>query len=472
MTETVEPWLTRDEGKLAYYRDDPYFWEGWASYVACRPVGDVLRRLTFLLVKPETIVGRRVEPILEFLRSGGYRIIGTWPVRMGRHEARGVWRYTLNTVPIAHIRALEMLVTAGELFLVGIDHELASGEASAADLLSRSKGSSAHPDVRGTLRERLGRPAFMLNFVHAPDEPADVLRELAVLCDAAQQEQIITAMLAAGQWSPAQFEAAAREAASIMTSRYACSPAHDLDIAATLRRMRARLRDGNLQPEARAAIELGETSPDRALEVVRSLADATELPHWDRIVTAAHLVDGLRTGRSPMIRLGPAHEREQRDGFQPEPQLRRRVAASALEDRELPADGLLHGGPQHQGERAVDVRGDLLVYSACPQVKAGTVVKADRRCGQAASQPYFRDADQVARQRHELTELFRVITRAAVSGRCPTAQFHRLARSPGGIGRGDIHVCAARLAPAVPEREPGFFARNIRHEFVDALVGA
>lgn len=472
MTETVEPWLTRDEGKLAYYRDDPYFWEGWASYVACRPVGDVLRRLTFLLVKPETIVGRRVEPILEFLRSGGYRIIGTWPVRMGRHEARGVWRYTLNTVPIAHIRALEMLVTAGELFLVGIDHELASGEASAADLLSRSKGSSAHPDVRGTLRERLGRPAFMLNFVHAPDEPADVLRELAVLCDAAQQEQIITAMLAAGQWSPAQFEAAAREAASIMTSRYACSPAHDLDIAATLRRMRARLRDGNLQPEARAAIELGETSPDRALDVVRSLADATELPHWDRIVTAAHLVDGLRTGRSPMIRLGSAHEREQRDGFQPEPQLRRRVAASALEDRELPADGLVHGGPQHQGERAVDVRGDLLVYSACPQVKAGTVVKADRRCGQAASQPYFRDADQVARQRHELTELFRVITRAAVSGRCPTAQFHRLARSPGGIGRGDIHVCAARLAAAVPEREPGFFARNIRHEFVDALVGA
>jgi hypothetical protein len=315
MTETIEPWLTRDEGKLAHYRDDPYFWEGWASYVAGRPVGEALRHLTFLLVKPETIVGRRVTPILEFLRSGGHRIIGIWPVRMGRHETRGLWRYSLNTVPIAHIRALEMLVTAGELFLIGIDHRLASGETSAAELLSRGKGSSAHADTRDTLRERLGCPALMLNFVHAPDEPADVLRELAVLCDAPQQERIIAALLAADRWPPARFEAAAREAAATMTSRYACSPAHDLNVAATLRRMRAGLRDGVLRPEAQAAIDLGETSPEHALAVVRSLADATELPRWDRIVTAAHLVDGLRTGRNPLIGLGPAHEREQRDGF-------------------------------------------------------------------------------------------------------------------------------------------------------------
>lgn len=335
MTQTIEPWLARDERKRAHYQDDPYFWEGWASYLAGGPAGQVLRHLTFLLVKPETIVGRRVAPILEFLRSGGFRIIGTWPVRMGRHEARSLWRYSLNTVPIAHIRALEMLVTAGELFLVGLDHRLARGEASAADLLSRGKGSSAHPGARGTLRERLGCPALMLNFVHAPDEPADVLRELAVLCDAPRQERIIADLLAAGQWPPARFEAAAREAAAIMTSRYASCAAHDLDVDATLRRMRTRLREGapppemrpearpeaprevppEARPEVRAAIERGAAAPEHALDVVRSLAAATEWPRWDRIVTAAYLMDGLRTGRSPLIGLGAAHEREQRDGF-------------------------------------------------------------------------------------------------------------------------------------------------------------
>jgi len=301
VTQTIEPWLTRDERKRAYYRDDPYFWEGQASYLAAKPEREALRHLTFLLVKPEAIVGRRVEPIVEFLRSGGYRIIGTWPVRMGRHEARGLWRYSLNTVPIAHIRALEMLVTSGELFLVGLDHRLASGQASAADLLSRAKGSSAHPDVHGTLRERLGQPALMLNFVHAPDEPADVLRELAVLCDAPRQERIMAGLLAAGQWSPARFAAAEAEAVEIMTSRYASCTAHDLDIAATLGRMRDRLGDTPLGPQARAAIEHGVVTPADALDVMRSLAAATALPRWDRIVTAAHLVDGLRTGRRALV---------------------------------------------------------------------------------------------------------------------------------------------------------------------------
>jgi nucleoside diphosphate kinase len=300
MTQTIESWLTRDERKRALYRDDPYFWEGWASCRAAHPGPAGLRRLTFLLVKPEAIVARRVTPILEFLASGGYRIIGTWPVRLGRHEARALWRYSLNTVPVAHLRALDMLVTAGELFLVGVDHPLVPGEVSAADRLSRAKGSSARPDASGTLRARLGQRALMLNFVHAPDEPADVLRELAVLCDPPRQEQVIAAWLGAGQWPPARFEAAAREAAAIMTARYASCAAHDLDIAATLARMRARL-PGGLGPEARTAVERGATSPEQALDVVRSLAGATDLPRWDRIVTAAYLVDGLRTGRSPLI---------------------------------------------------------------------------------------------------------------------------------------------------------------------------
>lgn len=307
VSEAIEPWLARDEGKRAYYRDDAYFAEGWASFLAARQdrsaAEAVLRHLTFLLVKPEAIAGRRVAPILDFLHEHDYRIIGTWPVRMGRHEARGLWRYQLNVVPIAHTRALEMLVGAGELFLLGIDHRPADGQASAAALLSQSKGSSAAPGA-GTLRDRLRCPTLMLNFAHAPDEPADVLRELAVLCDAHRQQEIFAAMLAAERWPPARFAAAARAAAATMTSRYAGLGDNALDVAATLQRMRASLSDhsaAGLPPAARAAIELGRTSPEQALEVVTALEAATVLPAWDRIVTAAYLVDGLRTGRPPLI---------------------------------------------------------------------------------------------------------------------------------------------------------------------------
>ena len=313
MSQAIEPWLTRDDRKRAVYLDDPYFWEGWASYHAARPTDRALTRLTFLLVKPEAIAGRRVEPILEFVRSAGFLVIGTWPVRMGRHEARNLWRYSLNELPIAHIRALEMLVTAGQLFLVGLSlgrdaclDLVASGQVTAAELLSRAKGSTSRPEAPGTLRQRLGCPALTLNFVHAPDEPADMLRELAVLGDANLQEQVIARLLAARDWPLERFDAMRSEAAAIMTSQYALCPAHDLDVAATFERMRRCLRDRplpTLGPAMRYAIETGTVSPERGLEVIRSLELATELPMWDRVVTAASLVDDLRTGRRPLVEL-------------------------------------------------------------------------------------------------------------------------------------------------------------------------
>ena len=73
MAQPIESWLARDTRKRAHYGDDPYFWEGQAAYLAARPAREALRHLTFLLVKPETIVGRRVEPIVAFLQAGGFR---------------------------------------------------------------------------------------------------------------------------------------------------------------------------------------------------------------------------------------------------------------------------------------------------------------------------------------------------------------------------------------------------------------
>ena len=313
MSQSIEPWLARDDRKRAIFLDDPYFWEGWSLYHAARPPDRALTRLTFLLVKPEAIAGRRVEPILGFVRSAGFLVVGTWPVRMGRHEVRNLWRYSLNELPIAHIRALEMLVTAGQLFLVGLSlgrddclGRVDPGQVTAAELLSRGKGSTSRPEAPGTLRQRLGCPALTLNFVHAPDEPADVLRELAVLGGANLQEQVIDRLLAAGEWPPERFDAMGSEAAAKMTSQYAQCPAHDLDVEATFSRMRRCLRDRPppaLGPAARCAIETGAVSPERALEVVRSLELAAELPMWDRVVTAASLVDDLRTGRRPLVEL-------------------------------------------------------------------------------------------------------------------------------------------------------------------------
>jgi nucleoside diphosphate kinase len=316
-TWTAASWLTKDPSKHEVYCDDPYFSEGWASFLtACsdQPDEAALRHLTFLLIKPEAIVGRRIDAVLDFLSARGFFCIGTWPVRMNRHAARALWRYQINSVPIAHIRALEMGVTAGELFVLGLGHPLAnSGAGSAAELLRRSKGSSSEP-AAGTLRDQLRLPARMLNFAHAPDEPADVLRELAIVCESAgpsaQTLGQVIADLVGGAGRPGIARAAetVRAARTIMTSRYSQIAAHDLDVDATFERMRGYLRDrsrAGLPETTRSAIELGWLPPEHALEIVASLEGADGLPLWDRIVAAAHLTDNLSTGR-PMLVLPPS----------------------------------------------------------------------------------------------------------------------------------------------------------------------
>ncbi|HEX3515451.1 MAG TPA: nucleoside-diphosphate kinase [Trebonia sp.] len=321
MTEAIGPWTAHGARKRALYVDDPYYWEGLAAFrdglAVCSPggrsIGEILSAVTFLLVKPEAIAGRRTGQILEFVQAAGFLVAGGWPVLMGRHETRNLWRYSLNSVPTAHIRALEMLVSAGPLFLLGLRRPPDLGQVprgpSAAELLSAVKGSSSNPDAPATLRRQLGCPALMLNFVHAPDEPADVLRELSVLCEPGLLGRVVRELIAATEWPQARFDAAAREAAATLAAQCALSPPHDLDVLASL----YRLRDdpGSALPAATLqAIRSGRVSEEQALGVVRSLELAEDLPRWDRVVAAAHLVDGLRTGRAPLVGLGRADERE------------------------------------------------------------------------------------------------------------------------------------------------------------------
>jgi nucleoside diphosphate kinase len=318
-TGTVPPWLSRDPRKRIIYQDDLYFWDGWAAFATARsgePDEAVLRHLTFVLIKPEAVVGRRIDPILDFLCAKGFHVAGAWPIHLSRHAVRALWGYQINSTPVAWVHSLELGITSGELFIVGLTHALEHGEANtAAELLRLSKGTSSRPGG-DTLRDRLNCPARMLSFVHAPDEPADVIRELAVLSagpDRIEHQQdahpstlgeVVAALVSAASGPNGRSDVTAQAARSIMASRYGQVAPHDLDVDATFARMRGYLRDGiqpGLSQQTRAAIEQGWLAPERALHVVTSLERAHALPLWDRIVTVAHLTDDFRNGRPMLI---------------------------------------------------------------------------------------------------------------------------------------------------------------------------
>jgi nucleoside diphosphate kinase len=319
-TETVPPWLSRDPRKRAIYQDDLYFWDGWTAFAdACcgEPDEAVLRHLTFVMIKPEAIVGRRIDAILDFVGARGFQVIGAWPVHLSRHAVRALWGYQINCTPLAWAHSLELGVTSGELFVVGLAHALDHGEAStAAELLRLSKGTTSRP-TGDSLRDRLNCPARLLSFVHAPDEPADLIRELAIVCErrdrfedqqrdahAGRLGEVAAALADAVGEPNGRSGAIAQSARTIMTSRYSQVAPHDLDVEATFRRMRGYLRDGiqpGLPQATWAAVEQGWVEPERGLEVVTSLERAHALPLWDRIVTVAHLTDSFRNGRPMLI---------------------------------------------------------------------------------------------------------------------------------------------------------------------------
>ena len=321
-TGTMPSWLSADPHKRAVYQDDLYFWDGWSAFVtACsgEPGEAVLRHRTFVMIKPEAIVGRRVDPILDFLEARGFATAGIWPVRLSRHAVRALWGYQINSTPVAWVRSLELGISSGELFVVGLTHPLAHGEAaSAAELLRLSKGTTSRPGG-DSLRDELNCPARMLSFIHAPDEAADVIRELSILCGgvasspdgpATGLEEVVAAFVGvAGGPNGRPAATVPPTARSVMTARYSRTVPHDLDVAATFQRMSGYLRDGfqpgGLPRETWAAVEQHRVEPEQALRVVTSLERAHALPLWDRIVTVAYLTDSLRNGR-PMLITPPA----------------------------------------------------------------------------------------------------------------------------------------------------------------------
>ncbi|MFG3756480.1 hypothetical protein, partial [Klebsiella pneumoniae] len=108
----------------------------------------------------------------------------------------------------------------------------------------------------GQIRYRLGPDNRLLNFVHAADEPADVLRELGLLFDRAGRRTII-AQLLGGQDAGGALQLVREHA-------YADTPAYDLEPEPALARLR------------HAVARL--VSPDIA---------ALALPHLDGLLTRA-----------------------------------------------------------------------------------------------------------------------------------------------------------------------------------------
>ncbi|MEV6017008.1 MULTISPECIES: nucleoside-diphosphate kinase [unclassified Streptomyces] len=280
----VSPLLTCHPDKQRLYGADTFYQESHDQLAEL--TGDITgfaHRHALLLLKPDAVVARRLDAAADWLAEQGFRIVGAAVTRLTRTMIRSLWYFQWNlATPYRRRLAALFLEDADALvLLVRPVHDL---EVPASVELTRLKGPT-DPDARrpGQLRHLLGRYSYLLNLVHTPDEPADVLRELAVHFDAGERDRLFRSALADEDRG-----AHARE----LTGRlYAATEPRDLDFAPAVARLR-----GTVSRHPGTDLSAG---PRALLET--AWRQGIALDPWDAVIVGSNVLPMRQPGRSPVL---------------------------------------------------------------------------------------------------------------------------------------------------------------------------
>jgi hypothetical protein len=263
-------------------------------------ITDVVLSSTFLLAKPEAVVGRRLEPISRFLAANATRVVDVRSLWLDRRTVRELWRSHMARAPLAIAKMIDLNGSAGPFVMFALLGPGDSGTGPAATALSRRKGKSVPTKGDGTLRDVLHIRAPTMNFVHAPDDQTKVFDELGLLLPEPDLAEVLARLEAGTQMPPDRVS-------SVIADAYRLVPEHDLDWTRSLARVVPDL-DDTVAARVRMSIDpSGDVPPASRSELIFPLAARTSLPVWDRLTLMAHIIGDSRVtlGLADTMKTGP-----------------------------------------------------------------------------------------------------------------------------------------------------------------------
>ncbi|MFT3770484.1 MAG: hypothetical protein QM820_34075 [Minicystis sp.] len=301
--------LTAVELKRAQYPLDTAFREAWSDIQQRFGAGapDALHRIAVIVFKPDAIVGRRVGASLDFMASSGFLPIGHATFAYTPASARDEWRYQWNQLTLDRIRLSTLVTIAGEsLVVVFRDTSPAAGIPAAVRLQELKGPTLLEQREAHHLRQILRSRSRVLKFVHAPDEPADIVRTLGIAMSAPARRRLLAHVRCA------LAEGRCDDPWPTIRRLEAENPSHDLDFSVSLERVLASLRDirqGSRERTASALIEaLEQCRAGRRLrwrEFERNV-DRCGLPvdPWDLYVVGAETIQDGYDDEAPIVAKG------------------------------------------------------------------------------------------------------------------------------------------------------------------------
>lgn len=280
--------LTTVGEKLELYGFDPYFRDGCDDVRAIMDGGGKvdLWNNSFLIFRPDAVVTRSISRGIEVLQENGFSVLRIYEFHYTHLIVREGWRYQHNINTRDRVAAMDLLMTSTPSLLCLLRTECGDDDLPASARLKLLKGPSA-PENRkpGQLRYEMGGvQASMFGFVHAPDEPADLLRELGIFLDPARRRQAYDCL--ADEPKPLTKQ----QIESTVADIYARTPAHDLQVTSVLEELQQRGRVPTAlltEIEGGVPLELGETLTQLMTDPSFGMLDAIAIAA--RITSKAHM---------------------------------------------------------------------------------------------------------------------------------------------------------------------------------------
>lgn len=289
------PALTLQPDKVRLYQEDFVVLEGWRSIWASwgERSPEFIYRHTFLLLKPETVARRLSCAALRFVAERGFDPVGWISIRLTRNAAHHIWRFQWNAATTDRVELTNRCNAQGDCLMIVL-RERHPDAVPASVKVWRLKG-SAHADRRtdAHLRTALRMHNRMLGFVHSPDEPADLVRDLSILFEPAELRSLLLTCINAPKRSSA---ALLRDALAWVCRQEKAWPAHSVHPEEVLARLSQQTA---LAPLKDAIADARRTSLEEVLRYFR-LAGADERS-WDSLTIAAELIPHDLRGVAAML---------------------------------------------------------------------------------------------------------------------------------------------------------------------------
>jgi nucleoside diphosphate kinase len=197
--------LTADLGKRQQYAVDPLLREGWATLAGVLGDGAALRfasETAIVWLRPDVAAAETIGDVAGRIDAAGFVAVGAAVVRLGRADVRALWWWQLKRATAERLLLLDAVAALGPGLVVLYRHP----DGDPAQRLTRLKGGN-DPAGRAadSLRSVAGSPNRLLTMVHTSDDPADVVRELAVFLPWRERAALVASAWACG--SPASSSA-------------------------------------------------------------------------------------------------------------------------------------------------------------------------------------------------------------------------------------------------------------------------